>query len=212
MKTYFSSYRPASIRRHRPTNTLMPFCQGGFSLFELLITLGLMAIISSLAIPSYQDAIEKRRVTNGAETILSFVTIAQGESLKRNRAITVSYSASEDGTWCIGAAVGDTDCDCTITDPTETAFCAIEGTEWVLRNTDVASDNLVSVLSGDGAYAFDPVRGIFKDPADSMVLAINSGSGEFQMNLSVINTGKISVCLPSISQPIPGFDQCVQEM
>lgn len=183
----------------------------GLSVIELMVALGLSAIIAAIAIPSYLDAIEKRQITNGAEMILAFVNTTQSEAIKRNRVTTVSYSSSEDGSWCIGAVVGATPCDCTITDTDHANFCAIDSNEWALRNSDVSSANLISSVSGDGSYAFDPVRGIFVNTSDSLKLELDSRGGQFKMNLSVISTGKASICLPHASQDIAGFTQCPQE-
>ena len=69
----------------------------GFSVCELMVTLGLVGIIAGLALPAYQDAVEKRQITNGAEQIVAFVSTVQTESIKRNRMATVSYTGQEDG-------------------------------------------------------------------------------------------------------------------
>lgn len=184
----------------------------GFSTCETLAAMGIVAIVAGLAIPAYQDAIEKRKITNGAEQIVAFVSTLQTESIKRNRPVTVSYSSQEDGSWCVGAVMGRTACDCTETESTEAAFCGIDSTAWILRDSDVQVENLISSVSGDGSYAFDPVRGMFIDPADMLVLGLNSGDGQYQMNLSVINSGRVSLCLPSMSDNIPGFTACEQDL
>ena len=57
----------------------------GFTLIELMIALGIIAIITSLALPSYRTIIEKRQVTSGAEQLAAFLSSAQMESVKRSR-------------------------------------------------------------------------------------------------------------------------------
>ena len=184
----------------------------GFSASELMVTVGLMGILTGLATPSYQDVIEKRRITNGAEQIAAFVSTVQSESVKRNELATVSYVGQEDGSWCIGAVLGQTPCNCLESDPANAGFCSIDSTDWVLRDSDIQAKNLISSMSGDGSYAFDPVRGVFVDPSDSLVLGLDSGEGQFRMNLSVIATGKVAVCLATPSDHIPGFDDCPQQL
>jgi prepilin-type N-terminal cleavage/methylation domain-containing protein len=191
-------------------NLQKPGCEtaAGFGLHELMVVLSLVAVLSALAVPSYGEAIEKRRITNGAEQIVSFVRTIQTESVKRNRMATVSYSSEDDGSWCIGAVLNQIPCDCMQTDQSDPGFCAIDSAPWVLRDTDVQARNLISSVSGDGAFAFDPVRGMFRDPTDSLVLGLHSGEGQFRLNLSVASTGKIALCLPSLGTKISGFSVC----
>ena len=123
----------------------------GFSILELMITLTLMAIISALAVPSYQHAVEKRRITSGAESIAAFVSTIQTESIKRNRAVRVSYSTGAYGSWCIGAENADEHslCDCMKTEP-EAGFCAIGAVPRSLKDSDVQANNLVTSQPATG--------------------------------------------------------------
>ena len=51
---------------------------------------------------------------------------------------------------------------------------------------------------------------MFLDPADHLVLGLQSGEAQFQLNLSVINTGATALCLPPLSDNIPGFKPCTE--
>jgi Tfp pilus assembly protein FimT len=184
--------------------------KSGFGTIELLMTLGILGILIGLAAPSYHGAIEKRRLSQGAELIVAFVNSVQSESIKRNRKVTVSYATSEGGQWCIGARFGQGACDCMETDPGEPAWCGQDGVPWVLRQDDVAADNLVQSVSGDGAYVFDPVRGLFVDTGDMLTLVLSAGEGQFQASVSVVSTGKVSVCLPEASSGFHEFKSCPQ--
>jgi prepilin-type N-terminal cleavage/methylation domain-containing protein len=182
----------------------------GFSFIELLTTLAILGILIGLAAPSYQSAVEKRRLSQGAELIVAFVNTVQGESIKRNRKVTVSYATGVGGQWCIGANFGLSACDCMETNPAAPAWCGQDGVPWVLRQDDVDADNLVQSVSGDGAYVFDPVRGLFIDRGDMLTLALSTGEGQFQASVSVISTGKVSVCLPEASSGFHEFKPCPQ--
>jgi type IV fimbrial biogenesis protein FimT len=184
----------------------------GFGSAEILVAVSLLAVLAGLAAPAYQDAIEKRRITNGAEQIVAFVNLIQGESIKRNRAVTVSYATQLDGAWCIGATLGQTPCDCTVTDSVAENFCSIDAGPWVLRDSDVQARNLIQSVSGDGAYVFDPIRGMFVDPTDGPVFGLDAGQGQFRMNVSVIGTGNASLCLPEVSEKIPGIKSCPADL
>lgn len=182
----------------------------GFGSIELLVTLGMIGILVSVAAPSYHEAIEKRRLTQGAELIVAFVNTIQGESIKRNRKVTASYATGDGGQSCIGARLEQTACDCMETNPAEPAWCGQDGVPWVLRQDDVDAGNLVQSMSGDGAYVFDPVRGLFTDPGDMLKLGLSAGEGQYQVSVRVVSTGKVSACLPDGSLGVHGFQSCPQ--
>ena len=64
----------------------------GFTVIELMISLGVLAVITSLALPSYRTIMEKRQVTSGAEQLGAFLSSAQLESVKRNQCVAASFS------------------------------------------------------------------------------------------------------------------------
>ncbi|MDX1460690.1 MAG: prepilin-type N-terminal cleavage/methylation domain-containing protein [Xanthomonadales bacterium] len=88
----------------------------GLTLVELLVTVAIVAIGVSLAVPSMQFIREKRQVVGAAEGIVNLMRLAQGESIKRNEQVNVSwYSPGSHGaSWCVGASLPpkSTPCDC----------------------------------------------------------------------------------------------------
>ena len=186
-----------TFRRHR-----------GFTLVELMMSIVLVAIGTALALPSYREMVEKRQLTNGAEQLASFVNTAQGISSRTNQVVTVSYSRSHHDEWCIGAVIGDTACDCTETDSSANDYCAIDGQEFVLDNTATNDMEFLHSLTGDGAYAFDPIRGLFLDLDDSLTMEMHSDSRDYKLNLIVNNTGRVILCSDDSSHSVPGYDVC----
>jgi type IV fimbrial biogenesis protein FimT len=187
----------------------------GFSIVEVMVTLSLLAILAALAIPSYTDSINKRRISSGAEQIVSFLNLTQNEAIKRSRPMVVSYSKTAGGSWCIGARLGATACDCMDAEPTSSLYCAIESTPWMLGNNDVVADQLIQFSVGDGAFVFDPARGLVREKdvgtADDFELGLQAGGGKLQMNIKLVKTGKVSACVPGSSGPIGGFKSCAQD-
>lgn len=180
----------------------------GFGTADLLAGLSLVAVVAGLAAPGYMDAVDKRQIVNDAEHVEYFVNLARSEAVKRFSAVTVSYAMNEGGEWCIGTALGNEPCDCMEADATAEDFCAIEGAPWILRDRDLQSDWPLHALEGDGAYAFDPVRGILADPRDRLVLGLSEGDGRFRVRLEVRPTGHSSLCVPPESEPVRGLDNC----
>jgi len=181
----------------------------GFSLIEVMMSLVLLGIGMALALPSYRDMVEKRQVTNGAEQVASFINVAQGVAMKTNQVVTVSYARTDDDDWCIGAVSGETACNCTVTDPDDVNFnCQIASQTYILDNTHASDRELVHSVTGDGAYAFDPIRGLFVDLDDSLQMELRSPSDQFRLNVMVNNTGRVILCSNSSDHAIPGYQVC----
>jgi type IV fimbrial biogenesis protein FimT len=180
----------------------------GFSLIEVMMSIVLLAIGTAIAIPSFQDQVEKRQVTNGAEQLASFVNIAQGTAMKMNRVVTVSWSHTDNNDWCIGAIDRATPCDCTISTWSAEDYCKIANDTYKLSDDIATERGLVHQIGGDGAYAFDPVRGLMTDLDDTLTMELRSRSGDYRLNLVVNNSGRVTVCSNGASYAIPGYAVC----
>jgi type IV fimbrial biogenesis protein FimT len=180
-----------TFRRHR-----------GFTMVEVMMSLVLVAIGSTLALPSYRDMVEKRQLTNSAEQLASFVSSVQSISTRTNQIVTVAYVHNDDDNWCIGASVGEDDCDCH--DESSETFCEIDSRPFALDESLSNGSELMNNITG-GSYSFDPIRGL----ADaSLTMELRSKSGEFRINLMVSNTGRVILCSDDASHSVPGYDVC----
>ncbi|MEJ8567616.1 GspH/FimT family pseudopilin [Elongatibacter sediminis] len=187
--------------------------QTGFSIIELMMSVVLLAIAMALAVPSYREMVEKRQLTYGAEQLMSFVNSAQSESIKKNRVLTVSYERTDDDDWCAGAVLGTTACDCGQTNTASADYCAIDSVPWIINNTHAGNHDLVQSMSGDGAYSFDPVRGLMTDLDDSLVIEMRSDDESYRLQLRVSNTGQVVLCSKDNGHDVPGYPVCpVQEI
>ena len=180
----------------------------GFTIIELMMSIVLVAIGTALAIPSFRDQVEKRQVTNGAEQLASFINTAQGVAMKTNQVVTISYARSDHEDWCIGAVSGETACDCGETDTAATDYCQIAAQPFVLNNGHTPDIEFMHAMTGDGAYAFDPVRGLFLDLDDSLTLELHSTNRDFKLNLMVNSTGRVVLCSKDSEHSVPGYQTC----
>lgn len=64
----------------------------GFTLVELLVTLAVMSIVASMALPAYNNLIASNRRAAAVNDLLSSLHLARAESITRNRRVTVCRS------------------------------------------------------------------------------------------------------------------------
>lgn len=68
----------------------LPFVRDqGFTLVELMITLAILAIVGSFAMPAFRDTILNTRIKTASNDLIGIMQIARSESIKRKRPITV---------------------------------------------------------------------------------------------------------------------------
>lgn len=73
--------------------------EGGFTLIELLVTLAVLAVVLSVATPSFKDMIANNRSTGLASELSAAVSFARSEAVKRVKRVTVCPSSN--GTSCL---------------------------------------------------------------------------------------------------------------
>lgn len=77
----------------------------GFTLLEVLVTIALLAILVAVAVPSFQDMIERNQVTAAANDMVASLLTARSEAVKQERTTTMA----KDGNWSKGWTVKDAD-------------------------------------------------------------------------------------------------------
>lgn len=70
----------------------------GVTLIELLTTVAVLALLLALALPSFNDAITRNRLTSQANEMAAALALARSEALRRSRDVTVC--GSTDGATC----------------------------------------------------------------------------------------------------------------
>jgi len=71
----------------------------GFTLIELLVTLAVLAVLLSLAAPSFRALVTSTSLTSQANEFLAALNFTRSEAVKRNVRVTMCKSSS--GTGCV---------------------------------------------------------------------------------------------------------------
>jgi len=61
----------------------------GFTLVELLVTIIIVAILAALAAPSFREFVASQRVKTASFDVMSLLTLARSEAIKRNSSVTL---------------------------------------------------------------------------------------------------------------------------
>lgn len=123
--------------------------QLGFTLIELLVTLAMVAIMMSLAGPSFQGLIANQRVSTAASELQSAAMQARGAALKSNQRVVVQPldgTNSTDGVWKDGWRIY-----VDISDPPNSTFDS--GTDTlVLTHEALPADVSIAKVTGTNNY------------------------------------------------------------
>lgn len=101
---------------------IAPTRVGGFTLFELMLTVAVAAVLLTLGVPSFVDLVRNNRAATNVNELLTAFAIARSESIKRGWAISVCRSS--DGATCSGGWSGG----------------------WIVFRDDAATDTAVPVV------------------------------------------------------------------
>lgn len=72
----------------------------GFTLIELMVTVAVLAILVTVAIPNFQTFLMNSRMASQANDVITALNLARSEAVKR--AANVTVCASSNGTSCTG--------------------------------------------------------------------------------------------------------------
>lgn len=71
----------------------------GFSLVELMIGVAIMAILASIAFPSFQSMIKNSQIRNAAESVTNGIQKARAEAVSRNT--NVAFTLETGSSWTV---------------------------------------------------------------------------------------------------------------
>ena len=152
----------------------------GFSLIEMMITLAVVAIVILLGAPSFAAWIQNTQIRSGAESMLTGISLARVEALKRNATVRFQMMSSTDGgcgispigqNWVVSVDVATGACNGT---DLATPFIirvkpSGEGTSNVAYSSSTAGF--------DGTINFDALGRVTPVPAGNVVVDVTNPTG-----------------------------------
>lgn len=158
--------------------------QRGFTLIEVLITIAVLAILVSIAAPSFFETIERRKLEGAAEELYSYLQFARSESIKRATDVRVHFTNTSGTAWCYGLSVGIA-CNCTVANS-----CAIDGVSKMVNQDNHPGITMNgSTQPFSGSFAFDNRRGTITGGGGGVTF-VNS----YAIRVKVSGLGRIKIC------------------
>ena len=81
----------------------MKVCRG-FTLLELMVAIAVLAVLATIGVPSFQNLIQNNRVTTQTNELVTALTFARAEAVKRGRSVQVDVVAADPG-WTATVAI-----------------------------------------------------------------------------------------------------------
>ena len=78
----------------------------GFTLIELMIAVIVLAVLASLAVPSFSGAIDRARLKSQVTGVVNVLEFAKSEAMKRS-SVTVTITDSTNSSWSVSAVAVD---------------------------------------------------------------------------------------------------------
>ena len=161
----------------------------GFTLLELMVTVGIAAILMSVGVPSFRSVIMDNRMVRDSNQFVASINLARSSAVRFQRNATICNSANFD------AAVPS----CAATTDWSNGWIV-----WVDKDRDGATDaneilavhppiDDTTTFSAPNAELFSyDARGFGTSPADNLTMC-DSRTGEMGRSIKVNNVGRTNV-------------------
>ncbi len=73
----------------------------GFTLFEMMITVAIAAVVAAFAIPGFQDLMSRTRINGATEELVNSLALARNTAISRRRTVVVRNDAGDIPSWTV---------------------------------------------------------------------------------------------------------------
>lgn len=159
--------------------------QSGFSFIELMVVVVVLAIVASIAIPSFRNFIANAQIRTTTESIRNGLQIARAEAVKRNA--VVRFTLNSDKSWLVGCPTVAANCPATIQSKPSKEGSATTITLTLTGANNISFTSLGTVTATAGQLSQVVVDSSAIPAANTADLRITIGVG-----------GNVRVCDPNI--------------
>lgn len=168
----------------------------GFNMIELAVVMGVIAIVTTVAFPSFLSMIGNAQIRGVGESIKNGLQLARAEAVTRNQ--QVRFKLNADNSWEVGCVtvVGDVDGDGVENCPAIiTRKAAKEGSSSNIAVTRVGSDSVIFNSFGNQASIAGQLSEINIDNTSM------SDTTKKKIRVVLPLGGSVRMCEPAITEP-----------
>ena len=184
--------------------------QQGVTLIELMVTIAVLAVLVTLAAPSFAEFRERQALRGVADNIVAAVGLAKEEAVKRDSFVRVDFLPFGTDGVCVGAVTvassdATTGCDCA----SDAAACTVAlfpETANDLKQVQLSSDSIA--FGGGSGFVIDPKTATLADIGDTGGLQLVTRHG-YQVAVQINALARPVVCTPDgATKTLPGVSAC----
>lgn len=185
------------------TVTILRRVHQGFTLVELMVTVAVLAVLASVAVPSYQNMIETRRLVAATEAVYAQFQFYRSEAIKSGRETDMNVSIRAGTSWCLGMSNTSASCDCTT--PNMCRYgpdLDASGSPDLERNLMGSEFQGISLSTTAANVLVDSAQGAFPGGGGSITLTSPSSK---TTKIIVSKFGRVRICTAS---GVGGYPVC----
>ena len=187
----------------------------GLTLVEAVVTLGIIAVLAAVALPSMRNFMLQQRVKSFTRELLADVQLARSTALQQTGTgvatflVAFSFSTEKKGICyaIVPAQDASVDCDCSRSG----AICGMASATSLARTpvkiVNVDTSRGISVTGPAGRQLYYITGTGMVDDKTTKTMSVSGGSASLSLNIVVSGTGLPRICAPSGSS-IAGYPAC----
>jgi len=173
--------------------------QAGITLVETTVVTSVLAILTGLAVPSFDSSMQRRHLEGAAAQLETDIHYARSLAVARNAPLRISFEAGDGGSCYVIHTGAPSQCSCAA-DGTAMSMC--QGDAVAERAVRFEPGGSVSLRSNSRSVLFDPTKGTSSPTATVRLQARNGTAIHQVMNIM----RRVRSCCPAPA--LNGYRRC----